>query len=200
MYSSILLISLCFFSVNSFCQGFMGNIQFDGQNVNDNDVVSISNNNYSRLGAYTFSNDQFEIPCFVGFRARGTDIVPENVQSQDRISGFYGGALLNGTYRITSAIEIYAAPNFNSNFSPSYMVFGTTPNGSVSRQERMRLTEDGYLGIGTHNPKTKLEVQNGDIYISDITKGVIMKSPNGQCWRMTINNSGNTNIQAISCP
>ncbi len=58
----------------------------------------------------------------------------------------------------------------------------------------------GNLGIGTIDPKSKLQVSDGDIYIEDINKGVIMKSQDGQCWRYTPNNSGQLIPTAISCP
>jgi len=43
-------------------------------------------------------------------------------------------------------------------------------------------------------------VTAGDIYIEDINKGVIMKSPNGNCWRITVNDSGNIVSSPINCP
>lgn len=56
------------------------------------------------------------------------------------------------------------------------------------------------VGIGTLNPKAKLNVTDGDIYIENINKGVIMKSPNGQCWRMTVSNAGQPEFNLITCP
>lgn len=49
-------------------------------------------------------------------------------------------------------------------------------------------------------PKSKLHIQSGDIYLEDATKGVIMKSPNGQCWRMTVTNAGQPQFTSITCP
>jgi hypothetical protein len=66
--------------------------------------------------------------------------------------------------------------------------------------ERMRLTQEGHLGIGTEFPVAKVQVADGDIYIEDIQHGVIMKSPDGNCWRMTINNDGSIQTSAIACP
>ncbi len=56
------------------------------------------------------------------------------------------------------------------------------------------------LGLGTKEPKAKLEVADGDIYISDIEKGIIMKSPDGQCWRGTLDNTGSLTFNQIDCP
>ena len=66
--------------------------------------------------------------------------------------------------------------------------------------ERIRIDKEGDVGIGTDDPKTRLQVADGDIYISDITKGVIMKSPDGQCWRMTVTNEGEPQFSMIECP
>lgn len=63
----------------------------------------------------------------------------------------------------------------------------------------------GNVGIGQTNTaytpiNSKLQVKGGDIYIEDITKGVIMKSPNGQCWRTTVDNTGSLVTAATTCP
>jgi len=68
------------------------------------------------------------------------------------------------------------------------------------------ITRDNKVGIssrigGTDNlPRSRLHVRDGDIYIDQIGSGVIMKSPNGHCWRMTVSNSGNPVFTAIPCP
>lgn len=60
--------------------------------------------------------------------------------------------------------------------------------------------EEGNFGIGTRKPQAKLEIMDGDVYISDISKGIIMKSPNGECWRGTLNNKGQLNFLETTCP
>jgi hypothetical protein len=66
--------------------------------------------------------------------------------------------------------------------------------------ERMRVANDGNVGIGTTAPKAKLEVKDGDVYVNDPTKGIILKSPNGGCWRVTVDNTGNFVRTSITCP
>jgi hypothetical protein len=66
--------------------------------------------------------------------------------------------------------------------------------------EGLYIKRGGLVGIGTPSPTAKLEIADGDIYIKDIGKGIIMTSPNGQCWRGTINNSGVLQFSAIHCP
>jgi hypothetical protein len=66
--------------------------------------------------------------------------------------------------------------------------------------ERLRIDATGNIGIGTASVKSKLQIADGEIYISDINKGIIMTSPDGKCWRGTINNSGVLEFVAIDCP
>ncbi len=56
------------------------------------------------------------------------------------------------------------------------------------------------VGFGTKTPNAKVEVANGDIFISDINKGIIMKAPDGACWRGTLDNDGNLTFKATTCP
>ncbi|MBK9330426.1 MAG: hypothetical protein IPM95_14255 [Sphingobacteriales bacterium] len=70
----------------------------------------------------------------------------------------------------------------------------------TSYNERLRILSNGNIGIGNSNPKSKLTVTGGDVNITDIASGIILKSPNGNCWRVTIDNSGNLVRTAITCP
>lgn len=67
--------------------------------------------------------------------------------------------------------------------------------------ERMRILSNGNIGIGTIAPATKLQVKSGDIFIEDVSRGVIMKSPNGNCWQMTVTDQGTPLFtRVIPCP
>jgi hypothetical protein len=70
----------------------------------------------------------------------------------------------------------------------------------VGDKPLFEIDQDGNVGISTKTPYTKLEIKDGDIYISDIEKGIIMKSPDGQCWRGTVDNFGSLNFTLITCP
>jgi hypothetical protein len=62
------------------------------------------------------------------------------------------------------------------------------------------INPSGNVGIGVELPRAKIHIQSGDIYLEDATKGVIMKSPDGSCWRMTVSNSGAPVFTKIACP
>ncbi|MBK9356182.1 MAG: T9SS type A sorting domain-containing protein [Bacteroidales bacterium] len=63
-------------------------------------------------------------------------------------------------------------------------------NGLTFRTQKNYIFNEGKIGIGTANPVCRLQVADGDIFIQDINKGIIMKSPDGSCWRGTMNDSG----------
>jgi hypothetical protein len=72
-------------------------------------------------------------------------------------------------------------------------------NSDWFKNESGNLYANTNIGIGTDNPKAKVEIADGDIFISDINKGIIMKSPDGQCWRGTLDNSGTLIFVAVNC-
>lgn len=74
-------------------------------------------------------------------------------------------------------------------------IFGT----GVPSQACVKITNDCKVGIGTDAPVSKLDVRGGDVNIGDIGSGVIMKSPDGNCWRMTVSNTGLPVFTSINC-
>lgn len=85
----------------------------------------------------------------------------------------------------------------NPNGVIKFMTSNTLGNLSL---ERMRLSADGNLGIGSTNPKSKLQITDGDVYLDNPSRGIVLKSPNGNCWRVTIDDSGNFVRTNIACP
>ena len=59
-------------------------------------------------------------------------------------------------------------------------------------------SDNANVGIGTYSPHARLQV-NGNIYIEDENSGLILKSPDGQCWQISVNNDGTLNTNAIDC-
>jgi hypothetical protein len=58
------------------------------------------------------------------------------------------------------------------------------------------------LGVGTSGtPAARLQVDTGDVYITDNTRGIIMKSPNGTCRRVTLGDAGVLVVSGpLACP
>jgi len=58
----------------------------------------------------------------------------------------------------------------------------------------------GFERLRIKNTTGNIEVKTGDVYIENIGSGVIMKSPNGNCWRMTVSDAGLPVVTSIPCP
>ncbi len=75
---------------------------------------------------------------------------------------FQGYGATGYTVTGSSAVAAYATENFTDAAQGTNLVFGTTPNGSVTKLERVRIDENGYVGINNTSPNVELDV-TGDI-------------------------------------
>ena len=57
------------------------------------------------------------------------------------------------------------------------------------------------VGVGTVEPKTKLHVKDGDVYLETVGAGLIMKDANGVCYKIVVLTDGSLSAQVLStCP
>ena len=101
-------------------------------------TISMSKSRGGSIGSSTSINDGDNIGTINWFADDGTD---------------------TGNYVATIHAEIDGTPG--SNDTPGALVFGTTADGANTQTERMRLTSNGYLGIGTTSPEGALDVNIG---------------------------------------
>lgn len=64
---------------------------------------------------------------------------------------------------------------------------------------RFTVKENGNVGVGTNNPNTKLQIAGGSVYIAN-PNSLIITSPNGACWFITVNNAGALSTISVACP
>ncbi len=115
----------------------------------------------------------------------------------------------NSSGATASSYQIQNAGVGNTAIAPGGFAIYRATNSPGGVNDRFVISTDGtdnaFLGVGSYTnkattPKSRLHVFAGDINIDQIGSGIILKSPNGQCWRVTIDNAGNFVRTAITCP
>lgn len=106
----------------------------------------------------------YRAPAFIMTSGRGTETVPTNLSNGDTLGGVYFKGYFNGSEGSLGAItNIYTG---NGTTSKSMMVFNTSGSGTAN--EKMRIDENGSVGIGTTTPGYKLHIEEPGGYNGDI--------------------------------
>lgn len=104
-------------------------------------------------------------PSYNMRKARGTTASRSTVASGD-ILGNMNWQAFGGTNNRTLAIIRGTVGTYTSDSDISaYLSFFTTPTGSVTAVERMRVDDAGNVGIGTGSPTQKLDVNDDSIRV-----------------------------------
>jgi hypothetical protein len=100
-------------------------------------------------------------------------------------------------------------PNFTGNFIIATANYSDNlTQVATSFKYMLEIDLAGNVGLGTGwknrvpRPSAKLHVVDGDIYLDSATStnGIIMKSPNGDCWKLTVSNNGLPVFTPEFCP
>ena len=97
---------------------------------------------------------------FTGQSANGTATAPQASANKDFIAAFRGKGHDGQDYSGTrAAMTFHAAQNWTSTAQGTDIRFSTTDNNTDTLDERMRITHDGRVGIGTTLPtRAKVEI------------------------------------------
>ena len=176
--------------------GTLGEIRFETNSV---EAVRIDEN--QRVGVGTVSPGAMLDVVASSSTSRALD-VQTNSGSLSITTSDTNGSKINfkfGTQNTTTAsIE-------NNGTENQFLVFraqGTTSTDGNIRfitngTDVMRIDENQNVGIGVTTPASKLEVDGGDIEIDDSASGLILRSPNGTRYRITVDNAGNLSTSTV---
>lgn len=96
----------------------------------------------------------------IGRKARGTIAAPTATQANDTLIAVagrgYGATAFSGGSR--AGMTMAASEAWTDTAQGTYIMFETTPNGSATRAERLRIDPAGNVGIGTTNPGGKIHL------------------------------------------
>ncbi len=124
-------------------------------------------------------------PIFAGQKANGSPASPTVVQSGDDLAWFGArGHDGQGFSPTRAAMIIKAGQTWTSSAHGTEVMFATTLNNTTTRTERMRIANNGFVGIGTATPVASLQVSssNPQIYVTGSSGGfaqIIGQSGNG---------------------
>ncbi len=121
-----------------------------GGNINGTMLhLGNSDGTKTRILLDAFQNGVNVFPVLSLRSARGTAASPSGLQSGDtsgviEIEG-YGSSKYTGS---AGGVNFYATENWGDSANGSAIAFATTGNGTVGSQERMRIDQNGNVGIG----------------------------------------------------
>ncbi len=117
-------------------------------------------NNFAEGVFYTYHTGTTNYSAIVLGRANGTQATPTATQNTNNLGAIVFRGHTGSAFQ-TAASQIYAVAeeNFTGSFGGSSIVFSTVAkNTAAVSNEKMRLSENGNLGIGTNAPSTTLAV------------------------------------------
>jgi hypothetical protein len=144
-------------------------------------------NNNSALGFIALVSNQYgNFNSAVGSSA-GAYITDGSTGNNNGSNSLFLGALTKA-----------AADNQTNQIVIGYDATGLGSNTAVLGNASITTTAlRGNVGIGTTAPSSKLQVSAGDVEVDTIAKGVILKSPDGTRYRVTVANGGTLSVAAV---
>ena len=103
---------------------------------------------------------------------------------------------------LNTGIARVAAATFDSNIVPgsaNTYKLGAAAGDWQSVNDTIYFSGSN-VGVGVSSPGAKFQVSGGDIYVDTTTRGLIMRSPDGTCWKTTVTNGGALSTATTTCP
>lgn len=151
-------------------------------------IVEFASNTDGSIWSTTYSATATAGGGQVGRKARGTLASPTQVLADDVLTALFGAGYTNSSAFSgnTGAIRIQASQNYTSAAQGSYITFATTPNGSTTRAEVVRIDNAGAVSIGNTAGTDKLTVTGNLNLNTSGNKIKITEGTNGSVGQTTL--------------
>ena len=108
------------------------------------------------------SSDSGSNPAaFIGYRSRGTDLSGHTaIQANNTMTQFSAGAHDGNAFAVGSKVISTASQTWTTSAHGTRLGIFTTPDGSTTPAERMRIDSSGNVGIGTSSPSSLLHLED----------------------------------------
>jgi hypothetical protein len=107
----------------------------------------------------------FNSPTLTFSRAKGSLSSKSIVAMGDELLAIEAKGYDSGSYRKAAGIYMSVDGTPGASDMPGRIEFATTPDGSTTPAERMRIEENGYIGIGTNAPSKVLDINSDSIRV-----------------------------------
>lgn len=133
----------------------------------------------SRIGMLHYSNitPSSGFNSLQGYSAKGTKENPMPLLANDEILSIVGFGYNGNEFKVggQAAMTFYGSDDFKVGSQPTHIAFATTPLNGSSRLERLRISSEGKVGIGTSNPTQALHVIGNILASGTITPDYVFE-------------------------
>lgn len=133
-----------------------------------NNMLSIKTSTSNGFEMQTYGNSFTNMMSFIHYG--GTTSTPSSTTAGNIIATSLYSGYGTTTDVIAAKVEVIAEANFTDAISPGAIAFSTTKSGNTFADEKMRITSNGFVGIGTTSPSANLDI-NGTFKLTDGTQG-----------------------------
>ncbi|PJJ83340.1 tail fiber protein [Mucilaginibacter auburnensis] len=129
--------------------------------------------NADMINGFASSASSSARPVYMIRRSRGTLSSPQAVQTGDYLGALIGSGYDGANFANRADISFIVDGAISPNYVPTAISFS---NGDVTRVERMRISSNGKVGIGTQSPDEMLTV-NGKVHTKEVKVDLNIPAP-----------------------
>lgn len=117
-------------------------------------------------------------PNFIFYNTGGTLDTPTALAANGEIGSIIVKTHDGNTIRENGGFRFYMDGVATPGSTPSKFIINTTPDGSISQQERISVRSNGNVGLSEPDPTARLDV-NGTMRVRSLTKGAAYSDAQG---------------------